>query len=87
MEYDCTNLKDKGRKLLLSVPNKDIDVVLAKEADVITYVEHGVCDVGIVGKDTIVESGGTFYEVLDLGFGKCKFALCCSKGIGFLRRL
>ncbi|HVI39255.1 MAG TPA: ATP phosphoribosyltransferase regulatory subunit [Anaerovoracaceae bacterium] len=83
MEYDCTNLKDKGRKLLLSIPNKNMDVVLAKAADVITYVEHGVCDVGVVGKDTIVESGGTFYEVLDLGFGKCKFALAVPKGSDF----
>ena len=81
--YDCTNLKEKGRKLLLSIPDKNIDVVLAKAADVITYVEHGVCDVGVVGKDTIVESGGTFYEVLDLGFGKCKFALAVPKGSDF----
>lgn len=83
MDYDCTNLKEKGRKLLLSIPDKDMDVVLAKAADVITYVEHGVCDVGIVGKDTIVESGGTFYEVLDLGFGKCRFALAAPKGSDF----
>ncbi|WP_227019296.1 ATP phosphoribosyltransferase [Sinanaerobacter chloroacetimidivorans] len=81
--YDCVNLKEKGRKLLLPIPNKDIDVVLAKAADVITYVEHGVCDVGIVGKDTILESGGTFYEVLDLGFGKCRFALAVPKGSDF----
>ncbi|QOX65341.1 ATP phosphoribosyltransferase regulatory subunit [Anoxybacterium hadale] len=81
--YDCTNLKEKGRKLLLSIPDKNMDVVLAKAADVITYVEHGVCDVGVVGKDTIVESGGTFYEVLDLGFGKCKFALAVPKGSDF----
>ena len=83
MGYDTVNLKDKGRKLLLSIPDKNIDVVLAKAADVITYVEHGVCDVGVVGKDTIVESGGTFYEVLDLGFGKCKFALAVPKGTDF----
>jgi ATP phosphoribosyltransferase regulatory subunit len=83
MGYDTINLKDKGRKLLLSIPDKNIDVVLAKAADVITYVEHGVCDVGVVGKDTIVESGGTFYEVLDLGFGKCKFALAVPKGTDF----
>ena len=81
--YDCTNLKEKGRKLLLSIPNKNFEVVLAKAADVITYVEHGVCDVGVVGKDTIAESGGTFYEVLDLGFGKCKFALAVPKGTDF----
>lgn len=81
--YDCSNLKEKGRKLLLSIPDKNMDVVLAKAADVITYVEHGVCDVGVVGKDTIVESGGTFYEVLDLGFGKCRFALAVPKGSDF----
>ena len=81
--YNCDNLKDKGRKLLLAIPNKKMDVVLAKAADVITYVEHGVCDVGIVGKDTIMESGGTFYEVLDLGFGKCRFALAVPKGSDF----
>ncbi|HWP68143.1 MAG TPA: ATP phosphoribosyltransferase, partial [Rectinemataceae bacterium] len=83
MGYDTANLKDKGRKLLLSIPNRNMDVVLAKAADVITYVEHGVCDVGVVGKDTIVESGGTFYEVLDLGFGKCRFALAVPKGCDF----
>ncbi|MDF3002518.1 MAG: hisZ [Bacillota bacterium] len=81
--YDCTNLREKGRKLLLTIPDKNMDVVLAKAADVITYVEHGVCDVGVVGKDTIVESGGTFYEVLDLGFGTCKFALAVPKGSDF----
>jgi ATP phosphoribosyltransferase regulatory subunit len=83
MGYDTLNLKEKGRKLLLSVPDQNMEVVLAKAADVITYVEHGVCDVGIVGKDTIVETGGTFYEVLDLGFGKCKFALAVPKGSDF----
>ncbi len=83
MGYDTVNLRDKGRKLLLSIPDKNLDVVLAKAADVITYVEHGVCDVGVVGKDTIVESGGTFYEVLDLGFGKCRFALAAPKGCDF----
>jgi len=83
MGYDTVNLKEKGRKLFLSIPDKNIEVVLAKAADVITYVEHGVCDAGIVGKDTIVESGGTFYEVLNLGFGKCKFALAVPKGSDF----
>jgi len=81
--YDTTYMKDKGRKLLLPIPGKNLEIVLAKAADVITYVEHGVCDVGIVGKDTIMETGGTFYEVLDLGFGKCKFALAVPKGSDF----
>lgn len=81
--YDTSELKNKGRRLILSIPNEDIEVVLAKAADVITYVEHGVCDIGVVGKDTIMEHGGKFFEVLDLGFGRCKFALAGKKGSSF----
>lgn len=75
MGFDCGHLYDKGRKLFISIPDQNIEVVFGKAADVITYVEHGVCDMGIVGMDTIMEQGGSFYEVLDLGFGKCRFAL------------
>ena len=57
--------------------------MLAKAADVITYVEHGVCDLGVVGKDTIMEHGTSFYEMLDLGFGKCRFALATRVGDDF----
>lgn len=81
--YDCNAVKNKGRKLILPVGNNNFEVVLAKAADVITYVENGVCDLGIVGKDTILENGSSFYEVLDLGFGKCKFALAGPKGVDF----
>ena len=72
--YNCEELKNKGRKLFFKI-GEDIEVVLAKANDVITYVEHGVCDIGIVGKDTIMESGSGFYEMLDLGFGKCRMAV------------
>ena len=81
--YDVSELRDKGRRLILTIPDEDIEVVLAKAADVITYVEHGVCDIGVVGKDTIMEYGGKFYEITDLGFGKCKFALAGKKGDDF----
>lgn len=81
--YDCTQLNDKGRKLIFKILNADIEIVLVKANDVITYVEHGVCDIGIVGKDTILESGKSFYEILDLGFGKCRFALAGKKGVPF----
>lgn len=81
--YDCDAVKNKGRKLILPVGDHQFEVVLAKAADVITYVEHGVCDLGIVGKDTIMENGRSFYEVLDLGFGKCRFALAGPKGKDF----
>lgn len=77
--YDCESVKSKGRKLILPLGNENIEIVLAKAADVITYVEHGVCDIGVVGKDTILEYGGTFYEILNLGFGECKFALAAKK--------
>lgn len=80
---DCSSVRDKGRKLILPVGNGEIEVVLSKAADVITYVENGVCDLGVVGKDTIMENGSHFYEILDLGFGRCKFALACKKGEDF----
>ena len=81
--FDCTAVHEKGRKLILPIGDNQFEVVLAKAADVITYVEHGVCDLGVVGKDTIIENGSSFYEVLDLGFGKCKFALAAPKGTDF----
>ncbi len=81
--YDVSELRAKGRRLILSIPGENIEVVLAKAADVITYVEHGVCDLGVVGKDTIMEHGGKFFEICDLGFGKCKFALAVKKGTNF----
>lgn len=80
---DCTAVHNKGRQLILPIGDGSIEVVLAKAADVITYVEHGVCDMGVVGKDTIMENGSRFYEVLDLGFGKCRFALAGPKGKDF----
>lgn len=91
--YDVSELRSGSRKLIftlpqpentaLPVPEAKVELVLAKAADVITYVEHGVCDMGVVGKDTIMEKGGSFYETLDLGFGKCKFALAGKKGEDF----
>lgn len=81
--FNVTDLREKGRRLILTISDENIEVVLAKAADVITYVEHGVCDLGVVGKDTIMEHGGKFYEIEDLGFGKCKFALAVKKGTDF----
>ncbi|MBR5478848.1 MAG: ATP phosphoribosyltransferase [Clostridia bacterium] len=75
MGLDCSELESGSRKLIYKIPNYPLEIVLAKAADVITYVEHGVCDLGVVGKDTIMENGNSFYEMLDLGFGKCRFAL------------
>lgn len=85
MGFDVTELREKGRRLILSIPEQNIEVVLAKAADVITYVEHGVCDIGVVGKDTIMEHGGKYFEVCDLGFGRCKFALAGKVGENFYK--
>ena len=81
--YDCTSVREKGRKLILPIEDANAEVVLAKANDVITYVEHGVCDMGVVGKDTIMEMQGKFFELVDLGFGRCKFALAVKKGSDF----
>ena len=81
MGLDTTERENKGRRLIL--PVGDFEAVLSKAPDVITYVEHGVCDIGVVGKDTIVEHGNSFYEVIDLNIGKCRFALACPKGTDF----
>lgn len=78
--YDISELEAGSRKLIFALPDAGVEIVLAKAADVITYVEHGVCDMGVVGKDTIMEKGGSFYEMVDLGFGKCRFALATKKG-------
>ncbi len=83
MGMDCTALIDKGRKLILPVGDGGLEAVLSKAPDVITYVQHGVCDFGVVGKDVIIEHPGSFYEVMDLGFGKCRFALAGPKGKPF----
>ncbi|WP_085833284.1 ATP phosphoribosyltransferase [Clostridium merdae] len=85
MGYDCSQIHNKGRRLILPVGDGEIEVVLAKAADVITYVQHGVCDLGVVGKDTIMESTGGFFEVLDLGFGKCRFAVAGPKDSGIFK--
>ncbi|NCE64244.1 ATP phosphoribosyltransferase [Pseudoflavonifractor sp. 524-17] len=83
MGLDCSPIQKPGRRLVHTLPNYPLEAVLAKAPDVITYVEHGVCDLGIVGKDTILEQGRSFYEVLDLGFGRCRFALAVREGSDF----
>lgn len=72
---ECDSLYDKGRKLVFPIDCGRMEVMLVKSNDVITYVEHGTCDLGIVGKDSIMEHGKRIYEIADLGFGNCTMAL------------
>ena len=73
----CEEMKDKdSRKLIFTNEELKMKFFLAKGPDVPTYVEYGAADIGIVGKDTILEEGRKLYEVMDLGFGKCKMCVC-----------
>ena len=73
----CEEMKDPdSRKLIFVNDELKLKFFLAKGPDVPTYVEYGAADIGVVGKDTLVEEGRKMYEVLDLGFGKCRMCVC-----------
>lgn len=73
----CEEMKDPdSRKLIFVNEELGLRFFLAKGPDVPTYVEYGAADIGVVGKDTLVEEGRKMYEVLDLGFGKCRMCVC-----------
>ena len=73
----CEEMKEKdSRKLVFVNEELKLKFFLAKGPDVPTYVEYGAADIGVVGKDTIVEEGRNVHEVLDLGFGKCRMCVC-----------
>jgi len=76
---DCSELKQEGRKLILTDEKNKIRFFLAKPADVPTYVEYGAADIGIVGKDTLLEEGRNLYEVLDLKFAACRMCVAGPK--------
>ena len=76
----CEEMKDKdSRKLIFVNEELKLKFFLAKGPDVPTYVEYGAADIGVVGKDTILEEGRKVHEVLDLGFGACKMCVCGPK--------
>ncbi|MDD4718128.1 MAG: ATP phosphoribosyltransferase, partial [Eubacteriales bacterium] len=75
--FDCSATRSGGRKLILE-DGSGLRFIMAKPADVPTYVEYGAADIGVVGKDTLLEEGRQLYEVLDLGFGACRMCVCGS---------
>lgn len=77
---ECKELEEESRKLILTSEENKVRYVLVKAVDVPIYVERGAVDLGIVGKDTIMEEDRDFYEIADLGFGKCKFAVAAMEG-------
>ena len=73
----CEEMKEKdSRKLIFTNEELKLKFFLAKGPDVPTYVEYGAADIGVVGRDTIIEEGRKVHEVLDLGFGKCRMCVC-----------
>ena len=76
LEYDVTSMINKNRELQINVEDK-MEIIFAKSNDVVTFIEHGIVDIGIVGSDTLLENSfKNYYELLDLEIGKCSFAVC-----------
>ncbi|WP_297518851.1 ATP phosphoribosyltransferase [uncultured Clostridium sp.] len=84
---NCESLKNKGRKLVFRDEENDINYFLVKANDAITYVEHGVADLAIVGKDSLMYSGKDYYEILDMKFGVCKFIVAGMPNINLFERV
>ena len=73
--YECPSIEEPGRKLIFENPEKGIRYFWVKPSDVATYVERGAADIGVVGKDILLEYRPDVYELLDLGIGKCRMAV------------
>lgn len=81
----CEEMKDKrSRKLIFVNEERKMKFFLSKGSDVPTYVEYGAADIGVAGRDTILEENRRVYEVLDLGFGKCRMCVCGPQSAGEL---
>ena len=73
--YECAAIYEDNRKLVFESPENGVRYLLVKPSDVAIYVEHGAADVGIVGKDILLDSKPDVYELLDLNIGKCRLAV------------
>lgn len=78
--YGCPEIEEDNRKLIFENPENDVCYFWAKPSDVPVYVERGAADIGIVGKDILLEHGSDVYELLDLGMGKCRMAVAGIRG-------
>ncbi|MDL2218856.1 ATP phosphoribosyltransferase [Ruminococcaceae bacterium OttesenSCG-928-O06] len=78
--FPCGEMLEKGRKLVLEDENSRVRYFLVKPTDVDIYVEHGAADIGVVGKDVLMESGADVLELLDLQLGKCRLAVAGRQG-------
>lgn len=77
--YDCPDIESDNRKLVFESKKNGVRYMLVKPSDVAIYVEKGAVDIGVVGKDVLLEGENDVYELLDLGFGKCRLAVAGKK--------
>ena len=77
--FVADNLEEKSRKLVITNEELKLKFIIAKSADVPTYVEHGAADIGVIGKDVLMEAQKDVYELLDLGFGRCHLMMAVPK--------
>lgn len=78
--YECPSIRENSRKLIFENPEKGVRYFWVKPSDVAIYVEHGAADIGIAGKDILLEYSPDVYELFDLDIGKCKMAVAAKKG-------
>ena len=78
--YDCHEMEEQNRKLVFENLERDLRYLLVKPSDVAIYVERGAADIGVVGRDVLLETEPDVYELMDLGFGKCALAMAARKG-------
>jgi len=78
--YACPEILEDTRKLIFESKENNVRYFLVKPSDVAIYVEHGAADIGVCGKDILLEGGADVYELLDLGFGKCRMAVAAMNG-------
>lgn len=77
--FVADNLEEKSRKLVITNEELKLKFIIAKTADVPTYIEHGAADIGVIGKDVLMEAQKDVYELLDLGFGRCHLMMAVPK--------
>ena len=77
--FECPSIKEQNRKLIFENPEKGVRYFWVKPSDVVIYVERGAADIGIAGKDIILEYSPDIYELADLGIGKCRMAVAAKK--------
>jgi len=78
--FDCPSIREPGRKLIFENEEKGLRFFWVKPSDVAIYVERGAADLGVAGKDILLEYAPEVYELLDLGVGKCRMAVAAKKG-------